>query len=409
MNFGTTAAASVSGVSGGGGNQSPRSVGTATLSHDRMVEMNAPQFAFDERKDKDNNGGHFRGNSSVMSLSMDDAIYIDDGTESNDYYGNNGNGIQPYSFTGGYIGGSGNTSLNFPFGFNYRNNNSGNGNGNSNNSGDRFDSVYSNENSVSGHGRSVSGAGGGHRRTATDLYTELVIDKKKVDVRIYDMPGNIYQRLKWIDYFNSVNTVVFVSSLSSYCEIRESQNSNGNGNGKKINSMMESLELFDSMLNGKWFKHMASDIVLILNKKDVFSKCIKMGFPLHECFGKPKMMQNNNNNDDVKDDSKDNSNSDENIEISYFLNDRTFEYTGMEWKDKEAITDERDREWVFNHFVDSAALFVQKRFEYIGHYYKKYITTHTCNATNKKSASKVFKRILQQTATSNIEDQFACL
>lgn len=47
------------------------------------------------------------------------------------------------------------------------------------------------------------------------------------------------------------------------------------------NRMHESLKLFDSICNNKWFKD--TSIILFLNKKDIFEEKIKKS-PLTLCF-----------------------------------------------------------------------------------------------------------------------------
>ena len=47
------------------------------------------------------------------------------------------------------------------------------------------------------------------------------------------------------------------------------------------NRMMESMKLFDSICNNKWFTE--TSIILFLNKKDLFEEKIKKS-PLNICF-----------------------------------------------------------------------------------------------------------------------------
>ena len=50
---------------------------------------------------------------------------------------------------------------------------------------------------------------------------------------------------------------------------------------ESTNRMQESLKLFDSICNNKWFGE--TSIILFLNKKDLFSEKIKYS-PLNVCF-----------------------------------------------------------------------------------------------------------------------------
>ena len=45
---------------------------------------------------------------------------------------------------------------------------------------------------------------------------------------------------------------------------------------------------------------------------------------------------------------------------------------------------------------------MKERFECIASYYHKPLYTHVINGIDKRDVSKVFKKILQQTATSNV-------
>jgi len=50
---------------------------------------------------------------------------------------------------------------------------------------------------------------------------------------------------------------------------------------EEMNRMMESMKLFDSICNSKWF--VDTSIILFLNKKDLFEQKIKYS-PLTVCF-----------------------------------------------------------------------------------------------------------------------------
>lgn len=50
---------------------------------------------------------------------------------------------------------------------------------------------------------------------------------------------------------------------------------------EEMNRMKESMKLFDSICNSKWF--MDTSIILFLNKKDLFEEKIKRS-PLNICF-----------------------------------------------------------------------------------------------------------------------------
>ena len=66
---------------------------------------------------------------------------------------------------------------------------------------------------------------------------------------------------KWIKCFKGVEYIFFVASLSCYDEINEET---------KVNCMVESLEMFDVMINNEHLPN--KGIILFLNKRDLFSK-----------------------------------------------------------------------------------------------------------------------------------------
>ena len=73
---------------------------------------------------------------------------------------------------------------------------------------------------------------------------------------MFDGGGQRSERRKWIACFEGVTALLFVAALSSYDEsLAEDRDSNG---------MRESLILFDSLVNARWFAKSAT--ILFLNK-----------------------------------------------------------------------------------------------------------------------------------------------
>jgi signal recognition particle receptor subunit beta len=95
--------------------------------------------------------------------------------------------------------------------------------------------------------------------------------------RIFDVGGQRSERKKWIHCFEGVTAVLFLVSLSGYdCCLVEDKDSN---------QMQESLMLFDSICNSKWF--LRTSMILFLNKVDIFrtkimTSSIKQYFPDYE-------------------------------------------------------------------------------------------------------------------------------
>ena len=78
--------------------------------------------------------------------------------------------------------------------------------------------------------------------------------------RIFDVGGQRNERRKWIHAFDNVNAVVFVAAMSEYDQVLFEDETQ--------NRMEEALQLFDQIINSKWFK--TTSMILILNKKDLF-------------------------------------------------------------------------------------------------------------------------------------------
>ncbi|KAJ2538009.1 Guanine nucleotide-binding protein alpha-2 subunit [Coemansia sp. RSA 1853] len=71
---------------------------------------------------------------------------------------------------------------------------------------------------------------------------------------------------QWIHCFEGVTSIIFCAALSEYDQVLLEDSSH--------NRMDESLVLFDSIVNSRWF--LRTSIILFLNKKDIFEKKIKV-------------------------------------------------------------------------------------------------------------------------------------
>lgn len=80
-------------------------------------------------------------------------------------------------------------------------------------------------------------------------------------VHMFDVGGQRSERKKWIHCFDNVTLIIFCVALSEYDQVLLEENSQ--------NRLEESLTLFDSVVNSRWFAR--TSIVLFLNKIDVFA------------------------------------------------------------------------------------------------------------------------------------------
>lgn len=96
---------------------------------------------------------------------------------------------------------------------------------------------------------------------------------KDLHFKMFDVGGQRSERKKWIHCFEGVTAIIFCVSLSAYDLVLAED--------EETNRMHESMKLFDSICNNKWF--MDTSIILFLNKKDLFGDKIKKS-PLTICF-----------------------------------------------------------------------------------------------------------------------------
>ena len=90
---------------------------------------------------------------------------------------------------------------------------------------------------------------------------------------MFDVGGQRSERKKWIHCFEGVTSIIFCVALSGYDLVLAED--------EEMNRMMESMKLFDSICNNKWF--VETSIILFLNKKDLFEDKIRHS-PLTICF-----------------------------------------------------------------------------------------------------------------------------
>ncbi|EPY52379.1 heterotrimeric G protein alpha-2 subunit Gpa2 [Schizosaccharomyces cryophilus OY26] len=103
-----------------------------------------------------------------------------------------------------------------------------------------------------------------HSRNSTMGISEISFGIDHLQVRMFDVGGQRTERRKWIYCFENVNSIIFCVSLNDFDKkLYERHVANRN-------RLLESIGLFDSIINSQWF--VQSSIILFLNKFDLFRK-----------------------------------------------------------------------------------------------------------------------------------------
>lgn len=95
---------------------------------------------------------------------------------------------------------------------------------------------------------------------------------------MFDVGGQRSERKKWIHCFESVTSIIFCTALSEYDQVLLEEKAQVRHSPLPNiilahlvltqNRMVESLILFESVINSRWF--LRTSIILFLNKIDVF-------------------------------------------------------------------------------------------------------------------------------------------
>lgn len=114
-------------------------------------------------------------------------------------------------------------------------------------------------------------------RLRTTGITETLFELGQMNFRMMDVGGQRSERKKWIHCFEGVQCLLFMVALSGYdqCLVEDqnavrTESSSGWQRRTNIpqNQMHEAMMLFESLVNGEWFKR--KPIILFLNKIDLF-------------------------------------------------------------------------------------------------------------------------------------------
>ncbi|KAL0484859.1 guanine nucleotide-binding protein G(o) subunit alpha [Acrasis kona] len=112
-----------------------------------------------------------------------------------------------------------------------------------------------------------------HCRRKTTGIIEVEFTFENCQFKLYDVGGQRNERKKWIHHFQGVDCVIFVASMSDFDQKCYEDD--------VTNRMVESLDLFDEIVNGSWFKDTV--VILFLNKTDIFRNKIQ-NTDLRDCF-----------------------------------------------------------------------------------------------------------------------------
>ncbi|ORZ36392.1 guanine nucleotide-binding protein alpha-3 subunit [Catenaria anguillulae PL171] len=84
----------------------------------------------------------------------------------------------------------------------------------------------------------------------------------QLHIHMFDVGGQRSERKKWIHCFEAVTSIIFCVALSEYDQTLLEDSTQ--------NRMAESLVLFESVINARWF--LRTSIILFLNKVDLFKE-----------------------------------------------------------------------------------------------------------------------------------------
>lgn len=110
------------------------------------------------------------------------------------------------------------------------------------------------------------------RIKTTGIY-DTKFEMGKLNIHMFDVGGQRSERRKWINCFDNVTLIIFCVALSEYDQVLLEETSQ--------NRMAESLVLFESIINSRWFAR--TSVVLFLNKIDVFTEKLPFS-PLENYF-----------------------------------------------------------------------------------------------------------------------------
>lgn len=104
-------------------------------------------------------------------------------------------------------------------------------------------------------------------RSVTTTISEVQFDFEDVCFRLVDVGGQRNERRKWIHCFAEVTAMLFLCAVHEFDLVLAENGS--------VNRMHESLQLFDDLVNSKWFSNVP--VILFLNKIDLLRAKLERG------------------------------------------------------------------------------------------------------------------------------------
>ena len=95
--------------------------------------------------------------------------------------------------------------------------------------------------------------------------TETLFTYNRIKFKLVDVGGQRSERKKWVNCFQEVHSILYCVSLSAFDLTLREDNS--------VNRLHESLKLFATVLNNRWFTETA--IIMLFNKKDLLELKLK--------------------------------------------------------------------------------------------------------------------------------------
>ncbi|RKP32729.1 guanine nucleotide binding protein, alpha subunit [Metschnikowia bicuspidata] len=92
--------------------------------------------------------------------------------------------------------------------------------------------------------------------------SEHIFQVRDTVLKIFDAGGQRSERRKWIHHFLNMNAIIFVVAVLEYDEVLYED--------ARVNRMEESMSVFGSICNSRWFANTA--IILFLNKTDLLKE-----------------------------------------------------------------------------------------------------------------------------------------